>query len=110
MNDIIDIVGKKNFAEQIISNEPIIVDFWAVWCNPCRMQAPVLADLKKQLGDKIKILKVNVDEEENQGIVREHGIVSIPTLVIYAKGELKEKIVGLTSGAELKEIAEKYSV
>lgn len=109
MEGIIEVSGKEEFVNEVNSDTPVIVDFWAVWCNPCRMQAPILNDLKKDLGDKVKVIKVNIDEEKNEPLAIELGIVSIPTLAIYKNGELKEKLIGLTTGSELKEVLEKYS-
>lgn len=109
MEGIIEVSGKDEFVNEVNSDTPVIVDFWAMWCNPCRMQAPILEEVKKDLGDKVKVLKVNIDEEKNEPLAIELGIVSIPTLAIYKNGELKEKLIGLTTGSELKEVVEKYS-
>lgn len=108
MEGIIEVLGREEFIKEVSCDTPVIVDFWAVWCNPCRMQAPILEDVKKDLGEKVKIVKVNIDEDKNEPLAIELGIVSIPTLAVYKNGELKEKIIGLTAGTELKEIIEKY--
>jgi len=79
-------------AEVLDSDIPVIVDFWAVWCGPCRMVAPVLEELSNQYEGKVKIVKVNADE--NPKLAADYNIVSIPTLNIYSGGELVASRVG----------------
>ena len=81
------------------SNRPILVDFWARWCSPCRMQAPVLDDLASELFDKIDFCKIDVDECESLAV--KYGVESIPCLMVFKNGELKERRVGLTGKADL---------
>ncbi len=107
MEGIIEITGQEKF-NLAIKKGLTVVDFWATWCMPCQMQAPVLAELKDEYKDKINVIKVNVDEEANEPIATSLDIVSIPTLAFYLDGELKEKVVGLTRHEELKEIIGKY--
>ena len=76
---------KGNFATLINEDKPVIVDFHAVWCAPCKMQAPVLQELAKELGDKIKVLKVDVDQ--NQEIASQYKIQSVPTLIVFRNGK-----------------------
>jgi thioredoxin 1 len=106
MSDIIDIVGKEEFEKEIASDIPVIVDFWATWCNPCRLQAPILHEFKEEVGDKVKVCKVDVDQ--NEKIAYDLRIASIPTIYLYKNGELKEKSVGLTTKAQLSEMVIKY--
>ena len=91
--DILMNVTDANFAEEVIGSElPVLVDFWAVWCGPCRMVAPFVEQIAQEYSDQLKVAKLNVDE--NQGIPAKYGIMSIPTLLLFKGGELKETIVG----------------
>lgn len=85
---------KDNF-DSVTSSGLVLVDFWATWCGPCRMQAPVLDELDEKLGSKVKICKVDVDD--NPAIAQRFGVFSIPTLVVFRDGELIRKEVGLHS-------------
>lgn len=95
-------VDKSTYESEVLkSKAPVIVDFWAPWCGPCRMQAPILEDLAKQYtADQLKIVKVNVDEERELAMT--YGIQSIPTLLIYKDGEVVNKAIGVRDGATLK--------
>lgn len=98
-NNVIN-VSDFDFEEVVLkSNVPVLVDFYAVWCGPCKMQAPILNELADELVGKIKVCKINVDESEKIAI--RYGIMSIPTLLVFNKGEVVEKKVGLTNKAEL---------
>src|SRR5665213_446839 len=79
-------------ADVLKSNEPVVVDFWAEWCGPCRMIAPALEEIAGQLGDKVKIVKLNVDENPNTAA--KYGIMSIPTLMMFKNGEIASRQVG----------------
>ncbi len=89
-------VGKTSDAsfesDVLKSAEPVVVDFWAEWCGPCRMIAPALEEISGQLGDKVKIVKLNVDE--NPTIAAKYGIMSIPTLLLFKNGEITSRQVG----------------
>lgn len=81
----------QNFASE--TNEGVVlVDFWAPWCGPCKMIAPVLEELDQELGDKLKIAKLNVDE--NQETSAKYEVMSIPTLLLFKNGEVVDKVVG----------------
>ena len=76
-------------ADVLKSSEPVVVDFWAEWCGPCRMIAPARDEMQNAMGDKVKIVKLNVDE--NPGVASKYGIMSIPTLMIFKNGELASR-------------------
>ncbi len=89
-----------DFYEELKNaNRPVLVDFWAPWCSPCRMQGPIIDELAEELSDKFEFFKVNVDECEELAV--KYGVSSIPCLMLFINGELKETAVGLTSKAEL---------
>ena len=107
MSDCILKVNSSNFEELVLkSDKPVLVDFWAIWCGPCRMQAPILEELCEDVKGKAVIAKVNVDEEE--GLAVKYGIMSIPSLMVFKNGEVVESVVGLTSRADLYSILIKY--
>lgn len=94
---------KDNFdAEVINSNIPVLVDFWAAWCGPCRMIAPVIESIAEKFDGKIKVGKVNVDEEPE--ISLEYNIASIPTVMIFKNGEEVSKSIGYSDEAEIEQL------
>ena len=93
-------ITQKNFeAEVMKSNIPVLVDYWASWCGPCRMVAPIVDEIAKDLAGKLKVGKVNVDDE--QDLAAKFNIMSIPTLLVFKKGEPVEQIVGAMSKDQL---------
>ena len=97
---IIDLT-KENFqAEVTKSDKLVLVDFWAVWCGPCQMMAPILHELETEMPD-VQIGKVNVDEQMD--LARQFRVVSIPTLIIFKNGQEVQRMVGVTSKEELKD-------
>ena len=97
---IIDLT-KENFQAEITkSDKPVLVDFWAVWCGPCQMMAPILHELEAEMPD-VQIGKVNVDEQMD--LARQFRVVSIPTLIIFKNGQAVQRMVGVTSKEELKD-------
>ena len=85
-------VTDDTFESTITDNKLVLVDFWAPWCGPCRMVAPVLDEIAGEHGDKVTIVKVNTDE--NQAVASKHGIMSIPTMMLFKDGEKIDQIVG----------------
>lgn len=81
----------QNFSEEI-SSGVVLVDFWATWCGPCKMIAPVLEEIDTEIGNEVKIVKVDVDN--NQATAAEYQVMSIPSLLLFKDGELKAKTVG----------------
>ncbi|KAB7668046.1 thioredoxin [Bacillus sp. B1-b2] len=84
----------------------VLVDFWAPWCGPCKMIAPVLEELDGEIGDKVKIVKVDVDE--NQQSASQFGVMSIPTLLVLKEGEVVDKVVGFQPKEALSELLAKH--
>jgi thioredoxin 1 len=100
------VVGDSSFKNEVIdSNTPVLVDFWATWCAPCRAIAPALEDLATQYKGKVKIAKLDVDE--NQGIAQQYGIRSIPTLLMFKGGKVVEQLVGAVPKAKLEDTLKK---
>jgi thioredoxin 1 len=105
--EIIMNVTDANFEEEVIGSVlPVLVDFWAVWCGPCRMVAPFVEQIAQEYSDRLKVAKLNVDE--NQGIPAKYGIMSIPTLLLFKGGELKETIVGALPKAKIVDAVSKH--
>lgn len=98
------IATNSNFAEILASDKPIMVDFWAVWCGPCRMLSPTVDDIAEQYEGKVEVVKCNVDV--CQDIAIKYGIRSIPTLIFFKNGEIAKRTVGVVSEAEIKSILE----
>lgn len=96
----------KSFSSEI-SEGLVLVDFWAPWCGPCKMIAPVLEELDGEMSSKIKIVKVDVDE--NQETASNFGIMSIPTLVLFKDGQPVDKVVGFNPKEALVELVNKHS-
>ena len=99
-------VTDDSFETDVLKNpKPVLVDYWAEWCGPCKMVAPVLDAIAEEHGDKIDIVKLNVDE--NPGVTRKYGILNIPTLGVFQGGEVVKELVGARSkSALLRELAE----
>ena len=100
-------VTDSSFKQEVLESEvPVLVDFWAPWCGPCRMVAPVVEEIADQYKEKIKVVKVNTDENPN--VASQYGIRSIPTLMIFKGGQRVDMVVGAVPKTTLANTLEKH--
>lgn len=99
-------ITAENFEDEVINSElPVLVDFWAPWCGPCRMQGPIIDQIDAECADFAKVGKINVDDAPT--IAAKYGIMSIPTIIVFDKGEVKNKLVGLRTKDDLVTLVKK---
>ena len=93
-------ITDSNFEEEVLkTNKTVIVDFYAEWCGPCKMMSPIIDEIAEELGEKIKVGKVNSDE--NIELVEKYKIISIPTIIIFKNGEVTKKFIGFTDKEDI---------
>lgn len=108
MSKALDIL-KKDFDNEVLKSEvPVLVDFWAPWCMPCRMMSPILDELATSLDGKVKIVKVDTENAENQDLALQYQIQSIPNMKLFKGGEVIEEFVGMRSKEDLQASLEKH--
>lgn len=96
-------ITKNNFEEEVMSSDiPVVVDFSATWCGPCRMLAPVLDELSAEYRDRIRFVKADIDDEPE--LAARFGVAAVPTLIFLKNGEVREKTVGYRKKEEVEEI------
>lgn len=104
---MIRVLTEENFKEEVLNAEqPVLVDFWAAWCGPCRSIAPTIDALEEKYGDKLQIAKVNVDEHPE--IAENYHVSSIPTIFIFKDGEIVERLIGAHPLREYEAAVEKH--
>ena len=91
--------GQEKFSEVIASSTPTLVDFFATWCGPCKMMHPILEELKQKLGDKVRIIKIDVDH--NEQLAMAYGIQSVPTIILFKDGTERNRLIGARRLADL---------
>lgn len=100
-------VNDSNFKQEVLESDmPVLVDFWAPWCMPCSMVAPIVEEIAREYQGRLKACKVNVDDSPNTAV--NYGIMSIPTLSIFKNGQVMEQIVGAVPKSELEEKIKPY--
>lgn len=93
-------ITTENFEKEVLNSEvPVLVDFFATWCGPCKMMSPIVEELAKEMEGKAKVYKVDTDEEQDLAI--KYGIMSIPTFIVFRNGEIVSKAVGMRDKEEL---------
>jgi len=96
----------SSFSEIINNDTPTLVDFYATWCGPCKTMSPILEDFKSKMGNKAKVIKIDVDK--NQSAAGKYQVRSVPTLILFKKGEIKWRQAGVVSAKDLMLIVQKY--
>lgn len=96
-------VNDSNFKEEVLNSDiPVLVDFWAPWCMPCNMVAPIVEEIARDYQGKIKVCKINVDEAPN--VASKYGIMSIPTIALIKNGEVVDKVIGALPKSDIENI------
>ncbi|MBA3248479.1 MAG: thioredoxin [Pyrinomonadaceae bacterium] len=107
MSEYVNDVSDNSFEQDVLqSDRPVLVDFWAAWCAPCRMLAPTVEAVAEKYADNARVVKLNVDE--NPSISQRYGIKGIPTLILFKNGKEEERVVGATSKEAISRMIEKH--
>ena len=106
MSKVVEL-STQNFEQEVLkSDKPVLVDFWAQWCAPCRMVAPVVEEIAKEYKEKLKVCKINVDQAPNTA--SKYGVMSIPTLAVFKNGKVVNKVIGALPKNELEDAIKPY--
>jgi thioredoxin 1 len=106
MNNHIVVANDATFPKEVLESPiPVLVDFWAPWCGPCRIISPIVEEIAEEFADKIKVVKLNTDENSETSIA--YGIMSIPTLAIFRNGEVVDGVIGVIPKKGLKDLLER---
>lgn len=93
-------LNEKNFEEEVLKSEkPVLIDFWASWCGPCRMMSPVVDEIAEEMKDEVKVCKINIDEEQNLAV--KYDVMSIPTFIVIKEGREIGRSVGVQDKSEI---------
>jgi thioredoxin 1 len=109
MSKVLNINAGQFEKEVVQSKVPVLVDFWAQWCTPCKMMGPILDEVAKDLGEKAKIVKIDIDDPQNIALAQMFQIMSIPSMKIFRGGEVVEEYVGMRSKEDLVDGLNKYN-
>lgn len=102
---MVDNINSEQFELELKNNKFLVVDFWAPWCGPCRMLAPLIDNVAKKMEGKVKIVKLNIDESRE--VALKYNIMSIPTVIIFQEGQPKDKFMGLIPESKIEEFINK---
>lgn len=106
---VLNLTGSNEFEKEVIkSDKPVLVDFWAPWCMPCQMMAPILDQLSEELGEKLIIAKIDTENPDNQELAIQYQIQSIPNMKLFKNGKVVQEFIGLRPADTFKKELEKY--
>ncbi|HOD30783.1 MAG TPA: thioredoxin [Smithellaceae bacterium] len=107
-NEFLGTATDENFEQEVLKSEkPVLVDFWAPWCGPCKAIGPIIEELAAQLKDSVKVMKMNVDDSQKTAV--NYGVRSIPTLILFKEGKIVDTIVGLVPKEKIEALVKKSS-
>jgi thioredoxin 1 len=105
-SQLLGVATDENFEGEVLkSDKPVLIDFWAPWCGPCKAIGPIVEELAAEYQDKIKVLKLNVDDSQKSAVA--YGVRSIPTLIVFKNGKVSNTLIGLVSKEKLEEFIKK---